>query len=43
MAVDIPFVGAFSSLDVDGERLHPSIIVGHPIGKNLLGACKELL
>jgi hypothetical protein len=42
MAVHIPLVSTFGTLDINGEGLHASIIVGYPVGKNLLGACKEL-
>jgi hypothetical protein len=42
VTIDVPLVGAFGTLDVHRERLHASIVVGHPVGKDRLGACKEL-
>ena len=40
-AIHIPLVGAIGTLDKNGKRLHASVIVGHAIREEILGARKE--
>src|SRR5262245_22016283 len=40
-AIHIPFVGAISTLDKKGKRLHAAVIVGDAIREEVLSARKE--
>src|SRR5262245_13912932 len=40
-AIDIPFVCTIGTFDKDWKRLHAAVVVGDPVGEEVLGALEE--